>query len=158
MDNLGYNPTYRGYNSIYNWLGPTLQKGPKIPTMLHAPSRERVQYPILGTARKSSTQKCRLGGDMLVPRRVVEEHILKEQKHSNFKMPSRQITIQFLNLCFVLLENIFPYFSPFRGNSQKETSESWSLSISIYHNHHQTLENYYHPKPELMAFLGGFPY
>ena len=26
MDNLGYNPTYRGYNSIYNWLGPTLQE------------------------------------------------------------------------------------------------------------------------------------
>ena len=24
MGNWGYNPTYRGYNSIYNWLGPIL--------------------------------------------------------------------------------------------------------------------------------------
>ncbi len=24
MDNRGYNPTYRGYDSIYNWSGPTL--------------------------------------------------------------------------------------------------------------------------------------
>ena len=23
---ITYNPTYRGYNSIYNWLGPTLKK------------------------------------------------------------------------------------------------------------------------------------
>ena len=24
MSNCGYDPTYRGYNSIYNWLGPSL--------------------------------------------------------------------------------------------------------------------------------------
>ena len=118
----------------------TPQKGPKIPRMLHAPSRERVQYPILGT-RKIIDSKVPAGrGYGLVPRRVVEEHILKEQKHNNFKMPSGQITIQFFNLCL--------------WNSQKETAKNWSLSISIYHNHHQTLEKYYNPKPELIAFLG----
>ena len=26
MGNWGYNPTYRGYNSIYSWLGPTSLK------------------------------------------------------------------------------------------------------------------------------------
>ncbi len=48
MGNWSYNPTYRSYNSIYNW------KGAHLVYTTHTTSRKSCWQPVIKIARKSS--------------------------------------------------------------------------------------------------------